>query len=155
MIIQKDDPARAPIAKLLQEHLKEMARHSPPESVHAYDVDELRAAGVTFWAAWETDTLLGCGALQALDVYHGEIKSMRTARAHRRKGIADRILKHIIGEAERRGYTRLSLETGSMDAFAPARTLYERAGFSYCGPFADYAEDRNSVFMTLEIDAIR
>lgn len=95
--------------------------------------------------------MLGCGALKELDAQHGEIKSMRTAACQRRKGVARAILNYIIGEARGRGYRRLSLETGSMDAFEPARQLYARAGFNVCGPFADYIPDRNSVFMTMEV----
>jgi putative acetyltransferase len=122
--------------------------HSPPESVHALDIDALCSPEITFWAAWEERELLACGALLELDSRHGEIKSMRTATAHLRKGVASRILEHIIKEAERRSYTRLSLETGSMEAFAPARTLYTSFGFVFCEPFADYVPDPYSVFMT-------
>ena len=133
---------------LLREHLESMHKHSPPESVHALDLEELRSPDITFWTAWHGDELLGCGALKELDAQHGEIKSMRTATAHLGKGIASKILEHIIKEAERRSYSRLNLETGSTDAFAPARVLYTRFGFEYRGPFADYKEDSNSVFMT-------
>ena len=122
--------------------------HSPPESVHALDVESLCAADITFWTAWDGSALLGCAALRELDPRHGEIKSMRTAREHLRKGVAAAMLEHLILEAERRAYARLSLETGSMQAFAPARALYERYGFAYCAPFADYVPDPNSVFMT-------
>jgi putative acetyltransferase len=103
---------------------------------------------VTFWTAWENGELLGCGALKQLDAGHGEIKSMRTVAAHLRKGVARAMLDYIISEAERRGYRRLSLETGSMEAFEPARQLYARAGFVFCAPFGDYIEDPHSVFMT-------
>lgn len=95
--------------------------------------------------------LLGCGALKELDPYHGEIKSMRTAKEHLRKGVAKKLLQHIVEEAKKRGYQRLSLETGSMDAFEPARKLYASFGFEYCKPFSDYKEDPNSVFMTKEL----
>jgi putative acetyltransferase len=108
----------------------------------------LRKPDVTFWTAWSDGELLGCGALKALDRAHGEIKSMRTSTAHRRKGVARAMLQHIIDEARTRGYARLSLETGSQPAFEPARTLYRSFGFAYCGPFADYREDPNSVFLT-------
>jgi putative acetyltransferase len=96
---------------------------------------------------------MGCGALKTLDATHGEIKSMHTAAVSRGKGIGARMLTHIIDDARRRGLTRLSLETGSMAAFAPARGLYERFGFIYCAPFADYVPDPNSVFMTRELAA--
>lgn len=146
--IREDDPRREPVANLLSEHLQDMAAHSPPESIHALDVNALCAPDITFWTVWSDDTLLGCGALLELDRTHGEIKSMRTAAGHRRKGVAAHILQHITAVAEQRGYSLLSLETGSMDAFAPARTLYERFGFAFCEPFADYALDPNSVFMS-------
>ena len=148
MEIREDDLQGEAIAGLLREHLEDMAEHSPPESVHALDEEALRGPDITFWTGWQEEELVGCGALKELDTRHGEIKSMRTARAHRRKGVAARILDHIIQEAQRRSYRQLSLETGSMDAFEPARALYESYGFEYCGPFAGYREDPNSVFMT-------
>ncbi len=95
--------------------------------------------------------LLGCGALKELDARHGEIKSMRTARSHLRRGVAAGILSHLIGEARARGYLRLSLETGSGEAFVPAARLYAKFGFDYCGPFADYGPDPFSRFMTLTL----
>jgi putative acetyltransferase len=121
---------------------------SPPQSVHALDLQALRKPDITFWTAWSGDELLGCGALKELDAAHGEIKSMRTSLAHRRKGVARAILCHIIDEAKRRAYRRLSLETGSMKAFEPAQRLYASFGFAYCPPFGDYVDDPNSVFMT-------
>ncbi len=148
MQIRVDDPRRSQPAGLLREHLEDMAVHSPPESIHALDIEDWCSAAVTFWTAWEGRELLGCGALLELDGQHGEIKSMRTASDHLRRGVASRMLQHIIVEAERRSYTRLSLETGSMEAFAPARALYTSFGFAFCGPFANYVPDPNSVFMT-------
>lgn len=148
MEIRLDDLRGPEIAALLQEHLDSMALHSPPESVHALDLERLRKPGITFWTAWHDDELLGCCAIKELDPTHGEIKSMRTASSHLRKGIAASLLKHLLEEANRRAYERLSLETGSMEAFAPARKLYAGFGFEYCGPFADYVEDPFSVFMT-------
>ena len=145
--IQADDLRGAPIIALLQAHRAAMFAHSPPESVHALDLDGLRHPSITFWSAWDAAQLLGCGALKALSPTQGEVKSMRTASAHLRKGVAARMLEHIITEARQRQYTQLYLETGSVAAFAPARALYERYGFSYCGPFSDYAEDPFSVFM--------
>ena len=149
--IRIDDLTGPEIAALLEEHLTTMHMHSPPQSVHALPIEELRASNITVWTAWQTDELLGCGALKELDSQHGEIKSMRTVSRHLRKGIARAVLYHIIGEARQRGYRRLSLETGSMAAFEPARKLYAAAGFIYCGPFGDYVEDPNSVFMTKTI----
>ena len=148
MQIRVDDPRSSQPANLLREHLEDMALHSPPESIHALDTEALCSPEITFWTAWEGRELLGCGALFELDRLHGEIKSMRTARGHLRKGVASSMLQHIIAEAERRSYTRLSLETGSMEAFAPARALYAGSGFTFCEPFGSYVPDPNSVFMT-------
>ena len=149
--IKIDDPGGPEIRELLEEHLASVRRLSPPESVHALPIEGLRKPEITFWTVWENRELLGCGALKELDSQHGEIKSMRTVSRHLRKGVAQTLLHHIIGEAGRRGYRRLSLETGSMHAFEPARQLYARSGFTFCGPFADYGEDPNSVFMTKEL----
>jgi putative acetyltransferase len=146
--IRVDDLRGPEIKALLEEHLRHMHELSPPLSVHALDLEALRAPGITFWTAWEGRELLGCGALKELTPVHGEVKSMRTADAHRRKGVARAMLAHIVEEARRRGYERLSLETGSFTAFEPARTLYGSFGFGYVGPFAGYAEDPNSVFMS-------
>ncbi|MEO0459011.1 MAG: GNAT family N-acetyltransferase [Cyanobacteria bacterium P01_A01_bin.114] len=151
MQIREDDLTSQQIADFLQEHLDEMHATTPLESVHALDLEALRAHNITFWSVWQGDELVGCGALKALDASSGEIKSMRTARAHRGKGIASKMLEHIIQEAERRAYTCLNLETGAMPEFAPARALYTRYGFEYRGPFADYVEDPNSVFMTKKL----
>lgn len=151
MEIRIDDVQSPKVIGLLQEHLHSMTLHSPPESIHALDVEALRKPEITFWSVWDGDDLMGCGALKQLTHGHGEIKSMRTATPHLRKGVAARLLHHIIEEARRRGYQRLSLETGSMDAFAAARNLYASFGFGLCPPFADYREDPNSVFMTREL----
>ncbi|MDH5835006.1 GNAT family N-acetyltransferase [Luteimonas kalidii] len=143
------DPLHGPqIAALLQAHLDEMHRISPPESVHALDLARLRAPDITFWSAWEGDALLGCAALRELDSTHGEVKSMRTEPAARRRGVAAALLTQVMDEASRRGYRRLSLETGTQPKFAPARALYARFGFETCGPFAGYVEDPCSTFMT-------
>ena len=128
-----------------------MHQHSPPESVHALPLEALQRPEITFWTVWDEGELLGCGALKQLDSEHGEIKSMRTCSRHLREGVATALLAHALDEARRRGYVRLSLETGSMAAFAPARQLYERFGFTCCGPFGDYIEDPNSVFMTRQL----
>jgi putative acetyltransferase len=149
--IKLDDLTGPEVAALIGEHLQNMNLLSPPESVHALNLDGLKKPDVTFWTVWEQGELLGCGALKELDPYHGEVKSMRTSEAHRRKGVARRMLEHIVEEAKRRGYRRLSLETGSTEAFEPARKLYESFGFEYCGPFADYTEDPYSAFMTKEL----
>lgn len=149
--IRIDDLHGPEIATLLREHLEDMALHSPPESIHALDLGALQRPEITFWTVWQGRDLLGCGAIKELDGTHGEIKSMRTSSRHRRKGVAASMLRHILGEAQWRGYRWLSLETGSAEAFAPARELYARFGFRSCGPFADYIEDPCSVFMTREI----
>ena len=148
MDIRVDDLTGPEIAALLSEHLRNMYLQSPPESVHALDIGRLRQPDITMWSAWKDGELLGCAALKELDREHGEIKSMRTASAHVRKGVASKLLGHMIGEAQRRGYRRLSLETGSMEYFLPARELYARFGFIECPPFEGYIEDPNSVFMT-------
>ncbi len=146
--IRLDDLTGPEIRALLEEHLASMASLSPPESMHALNLDGLRRPEVSFWTAWSDDRLLGCGALKQLDPGHGEVKSMRTAQQHRRQGVGRALLAHILAEAERRGYQRLSLETGSMAAFEPAQRLYADFGFTLCEPFADYVVDPNSVFMT-------
>ena len=151
MDIRLDDLRGPEIAQLLQEHLRGMALLSPPESMHALDLEKLRKPDITFWCAWQDKELLGCGALKELDPLHGEIKSMRTASAHLRKGVAAGLLQHIMKEAERRSYRRLSLETGPMAAFAPAHHLYTRLGFQLCGPFGSYVKDPFSIFMTREL----
>jgi putative acetyltransferase len=149
--IRIDDLSGSEIRELLEEHLANMRLISPPESIHALPLERLREPAITFWTVWENGDLLGCGALKELDAQHGEIKSMRTSSRHLRKGVAKTLLDYIIGEARRRGYHRLSLETGSMEAFEPARQLYAAAGFTFCASFADYIEDPNSVFMTKKL----
>jgi putative acetyltransferase len=151
MEIRVDDLNSAEIIELLHEHLRCMARVSPPESRHALNLDGLRKPDITFWSIWSGSDLAGCGAMKELNEGHAEIKSMRTAYAYRRKGVASQMLRHIIEEAKRRGCRRLSLETGSMEYFEPARRFYAGFGFKYCGPFANYIEDPNSVFMTKEL----
>ena len=148
MEIAIDDPARPDVRELLTEHLAEMHATSPPESVHALDVAGLLLPGITFWTVRREGDLLGCGALKELDPDHGEIKSMRTASSARGAGVATAMLRHLLEQATARGYSRVSLETGSQEFFAPARRLYERHGFTPCGPFDDYADDPNSAFFT-------
>ena len=151
MEIKVDDLSGKKIFDLLAMHLHDMTLHSPPESNHALDIEKLKLPEITFWSAWEGDTLLGCGAIKELDPSHGEIKSMKTSPDHLRKGVAQQLLSHIIEEAKRRSYQRVSLETGSMEAFAPAHRLYDKFGFEACGPFANYKEDPYSLFMTKEL----
>lgn len=151
MRIVVDDLTGPEISNLIGEHLRSMHQLSPPESIHALGLEKLRQPDITFWTVWDGAELMGCGALKELDLEHGEIKSMRTARTHLRKGVASAMLRHILDEARRRGYERVSLETGAGAAFEPARQLYARHGFVPCGPFGDYRPDPNSVFMTLEL----
>ncbi|MCR9139423.1 MAG: GNAT family N-acetyltransferase [Alphaproteobacteria bacterium] len=152
MKIRVDDLRSRAVADLLNAHLATMRAQSPPESAHALDLEQLRVPDVTFWTAWLGRELIGMGALKELNPQHGEIKSMHTRNTVRRRGTGQAILDHILSVARSRGYHRLSLETGSMAAFAPARSLYGRNGFSICSPFADYREDPNSVFMTRSLD---
>lgn len=125
-----------------------MHAHSPPGGVFALDVDALREPGVTFWSAWIGDEIAGCGALKRLDAERGEIKSMRVADGFLGRGVGRAILEHLIREARAGGIRSLWLETGSAEAFTPALRLYESAGFTRCGPFASYADNGFSVFMT-------
>lgn len=149
MEIRVDDLQNETVIALLREHLASMAAESPEDSCHALDLDGLRAPEVTFWSVWDGSKLAGFGAKKRLTPEHGEIKSMKTAPGYLRKGVASKLLSHIIQEAERHGISRLSLETGSMEYFAPARKLYEKYGFIYCEPFGDYKPDPYSIFMTL------
>lgn len=151
MQIEVDDLSRSQVHALLQAHLDAMHANSPPGSVHALDLGALKLPEITFWTAWDHGQLLGCGALKELDANHAEIKSMRTADAHLRKGVARSILAVILQEAGKRAYRRVSLETGSGAAFAPAHSLYEHFGFRRCGPFGAYVEDHFSVFMTKQL----
>lgn len=139
------------VLTLLEEHLVDMHKASPPGSVHALDVDSLRASDITFWCARDNGETLGCIALKQFNDTEAEIKSMRTTANSRGKGVGAALLKHLLNEAENRGYAKLSLETGVQDFFAPARRLYDKFGFKRCGPFADYTDDPNSVYMKLKL----
>ena len=150
-LIREDDLTGADIAALLQLHLDEMHQWSPPESVHAMPIERLRAPDVTFYSLWQGDRLAACGALKQLDPGHGELKSMRAHPDFRGRGAGRAVLDHLLGEARRRGYTRVSLETGRPEAFRPARTLYETNGFAECPPFADYVADDFSICMTRDL----
>ena len=150
--ISLGDLADERVTRLLTDHLTDMFATSPSESVHALDVSGLAVPEVTFWTIVEHDAILGCVALKELDAEHGELKSMRTDAAARGRGLGARLLEHVLAESARRGYRRVSLETGTQEFFRPARTLYVKYGFRECGPFADYRLDPNSVFMTLELE---
>lgn len=149
MDIRVDNLKSPAVLALLREHLRSMEHTAPAESRHALDLEGLTDPAVTFWTAWDGEALAGFGALKHLTPSHAEIKSMRTAATHLRRGVASRMLRHIIIEAAARGYARLSLETGSMAFFEPARRLYQSFGFVPCAPFGGYRADPNSVFLTL------
>ncbi|WP_407353278.1 GNAT family N-acetyltransferase [Luteimonas sp. R10] len=139
------------VLALLREHLASLAPTAPAESRHALDLGGFRSPDVTFWGIWDGSVLAGFGALKQLTAAHVEVKSMRTAASHLRQGVASRMLRHLVREAVARGYSRLSLETGSMAFFEPARRLYASFGFVPCPPFDSYKADPNSVFMTMQL----
>lgn len=151
VLIATDDPKKTEVRRLLEEHLADMFATSPADSVHALDHSALSEPGVTFWTARDGEQLLSCGALQQMDPFHAEIKSMRTTPAARGRGVATLLLERIVAEARHRGYKCLYLETGSHEFFAPARRLYARQGFTQCPPFGSYVPDPHSVFMLLEL----
>jgi len=148
IVIRKDDLSSCESQSIVREHMAGMLDNTPIESVHALPLDKLRQAHITFWTAWMGAELCGCGALQTLDQHHGEVKSMRTREKFLRQGVGQAVLSHIVTEACAMGLKRLSLETGSAESFAAARSLYLRNGFEICSPFADYKLDPHSVFMT-------
>ncbi|WP_068994475.1 GNAT family N-acetyltransferase [Kangiella sediminilitoris] len=148
MLIKVDDLQDQGIMRLLEEHRREMFQYSPPESIHALDVAELKHPSLTFWSAWQGDQIAGCGALKELSETHAEVKSMRTAKVFLRRGVSSRLLEVMLSEAKSRGYRRLSLETGTHKAFEPAIALYRKFGFMETAPFGEYSEDPHSLFMT-------
>ncbi len=150
--ISVDDPRAEDVRGLLERHLAFAHANTPPEDIHALDIDGLLDPAVTFFSFRRGGALLGVGALKQLDRHHAELKSMHTAQAARGRGIGRAMLDHLIGVARDRGCRRVSLETGSMDAFAPARSLYASAGFNPSGPFGDYSPAGTSMFMTLSLD---
>jgi len=139
------------VVDLLSVHLSTARAQTARGSDHALDLSRLQAPEIAFWSAWEDGQLLAVGALKRLSMTHGEVKSMHTAAAARRRGIGSAMLRHIIEVARMRGLTRLSLETGSWDYFKPARALYERHGFVGCAPFDGYQPDPNSLFFTRDL----
>ena len=152
VLVAADDPFAPDVLLLLDEHLADMRATSPPESVHALEPGSLVGPGMTFFTARDgSGELLGCGALKDLDASEGEVKSMRTTAAARGKGVASALLARIIDEARNRGFTALHLETGIEDYFAPARSMYAKFGFEPCGPFANYTDDPNSVYLVLTL----
>ena len=151
MRIEVDDLSRPQVHALLEERLANMYELSPPEQVFALDLNKLQTDDITFWTVWEEEELLGCGALKELTLTHGEIKSMRTPAATRGRGAGRAVLAQIIAVAQQRGYTKLSLETGTHAAFEPAHNLYRSKGFVMSGPFGSYLPNEHSVFMELRL----
>ena len=147
--ISVDDPRADEVRQLLERHLAFADLHCPPEDIHALSVEGLADPAVTFFSFRLGGEVVGVAGLKQLDERHAELKSMHTAEEARGRGIGRALLDHLIAAARDRGFQRVSLETGSMPAFAPARTLYASAGFEPCGPFGDYSPSPNSTFMTL------
>lgn len=151
MIIKLDELNDGAVVELLEQHLIDMYAISPPESVHALNIDELNQPALTFYSCWQQESILGCAAIKELTPTHAELKSMRTAKQTRNLGVGSALLFHIINEAKTRGYTRLSLETGTTEFFNAAHRLYMKFGFQPCKPFAHYQPDPNSRFMSLTL----
>jgi putative acetyltransferase len=151
MEIKLDDLSGGEVITLLEEHLADMYATSPAESVHALDVNALKDPAITFYSCWRNEELLGCAALRELSANHVELKSMRTASNARNLGVASSLMQHLLIVVAERNYQQISLETGSMDFFKPARALYKKFGFEYCGPFGDYQLDENSRFMMRKV----
>ena len=149
--IGEDDPNAEDVRELLRRHLEFARANTPPEDVHALDVEQLVDPAVTFYSYRRDGELLAVGALKQIDGRHAELKSMHTAVAARRSGIGRAMVEHLVGVARDHGFGRVSLETGSTQAFAPARSLYAEAGFTPCGPFGDYPTDRGNTFMTMAL----
>ena len=149
--VEIDDPRNADVVALLERHLEFARGVTPPEDVHALDLDGLLDPTVSFFSLRDQGSLLGIGAIKALDDSHMELKSIHTAEEARGNGVGRTVVEHLLDVARQRGATRVSLETGSMDDFAPSRSLYQRLGFVECGPFADYSPSRSSTFMTLDL----
>lgn len=148
MRIVEDDLSGEPVQALLEYHARGMEEHSPPGACHYFDLAALKAPDVTVWSIWDAEALAGVGALREIDATHGEIKSMRTDEAHLGKGVGQAMLDYIMETARHRGYGRLSLETGSADAFAAALHLYKSSGFTECAPFDTYEESDFSLYFT-------
>jgi putative acetyltransferase len=151
MYIKQDNLGDGEVIALLEEHLADMYATSPAESVHALDVNALKDPAITFYSCWQDGELLGCSALRELNKKHVELKSMRTATNARNLGVASSLMQHILTVVAERNYQQISLETGSMCFFKPARELYKKFGFDYCGPFGNYQLDANSRFMTRHV----
>lgn len=149
-VVGIDDPRSAEVRALLDKHLAFATKHGPPEDMHALDITGLLAENVSFFSIREDGELLGVGALKQIDEFHAEVKSMHSAEEARGRGVGRAMVDHLVNVARARGCRRVSLETGSMAAFSPARALYASAGFQICEPFGEYGLSPNSVFMTLD-----
>ena len=136
---------------LLKKHFIELRSVSPTGSTHVLDIDGLKDPSIKFWSLWENNKLIGCGALKFLEKNHGEFKSIRVADEFRKKGIGERIIEHLIGEAKKLEISKLSIETGAGEFFLPARSLFSKFGFKLCPPFAHYKEDPHSCYYTLNL----
>jgi putative acetyltransferase len=150
-VISADSPLAPDVRELLDRHLAFTTATSPPEHMHAMNADALLDPAVSFFSYRRDGVLLGVGALKRLDDAHAEVKSMHTAQAARGTGIGRAMLEHLLAVARQHGFRRVSLETGTMAEFAPARALYASAGFAPCEPFADYRPSPDNTFMTLAI----
>jgi len=146
--IKLDDRTDKAVKRLLETHLKNASEHSPEEAIFALDIDALKVPEISFWTAWQASDILGCGALKILDSQHAEIKSMHTLERSRGKGIASQLLSHILEQAKFKNIRRISLETGTAEAYIPAHRLYKKHGFKQCGAFADYQESEHSLYMS-------
>jgi putative acetyltransferase len=151
--IERADPVDPPVRELVERHLRFGRSFTPLEDAHALEVDELVDPAIVLFAARADGEVIAIGAIKEIDPGHGELKTMHTAEAARGRGLGRTMLGHLLAETRRRGYRRVSLETGTMDAFAPARALYESAGFAPCEPFGTYRGGPHNVFLTLDLDA--
>jgi putative acetyltransferase len=151
LVIAADDPRNDDVRTLLDRHLAFAREVTPPDHVHAMDVDDLVDPAVTFFSVRRDGVLLGVGALKRLDESHAEVKSMHTSESARGEGVGRAMVGHLLAVAADRGYQRVSLETGTMDAFAPARSLYTAFGFEPCAPFGEYTDNPHSAYMTIDL----
>ncbi len=139
------------VNSLLTKHFIELRSVSPEGSAHVLDIPGLKIPSIKFWSLWDNDQLIGCGALKFLSEEHGEFKSIRVDDKHRKKGMGEKIISHLIYQAKKIGIKKLSIETGAGDFFLPARKLFSKFGFKKCPPFAHYKDDPNSCYYTLNL----
>ena len=138
------------VNSLLTKHFIELRSVSPEGSAHVLDIPGLKISSIKFWSLWDNNQLIGCGALKFLSNTHGEFKSIRVADKHRKKGMGEKIISHLITEAKKIGIKKLSIETGAGEFFLPARKLFKKFGFKTCKPFAHYKDDPNSCYFSLD-----